>query len=132
EEVIGAGAEGLRHEVQVPVFSLVLFRESPLSVGRSVRQAEGQHSIRGLLAGGKTICGALRPHQLAFLFSYEASKEIGSAAVVALNNQQGILAIGSRDPQHYKSSLGTLFLGYNAEILTRVLPRFSTPLRSVR
>ncbi|MCY1563071.1 hypothetical protein D9M68_1005550 [compost metagenome] len=44
----------------------------------------------------------------------------------------GVLAIGSPDPQHYKSSLGTLFLGYVAEVLARVLPRFATPLRSVR
>ena len=50
----------------------------------------------------------------------------------SLNNQLGVLAIGSPDPQHYKSSLGTLFLGYIAEVLTRVLPRFGTPLRSVR
>ncbi|MGV8495530.1 DUF484 family protein, partial [Pseudomonas aeruginosa] len=27
---------------------------------------------------------------------------------------------------------GTLFLGYVAEVLARVLPRFSSPLRSVR
>ena len=38
----------------------------------------------------------------------------------------------SPDPQHYKSSLGTLFLSYIAEVLARVLPRFATPLRSVR
>lgn len=132
EDVIGAVDESLRHEFQVPFVSLILFSETVLPVGRSVSQAEAQQAIGGLLAGGKTICGALRPHELAFLFGEEASKEIGSAAVVALDNQQGILAIGSRDPQHYKSSLGTLFLGYIAEILTRVLPRFSAPLRSVR
>ncbi len=40
--------------------------------------------------------------------------------------------MGSPDPQHYKSSLGTLFLGYITEVLARVLPRFSSPLRSVR
>jgi uncharacterized protein YigA (DUF484 family) len=132
EDVIGAVDESLRHEFQVPFVSLILFSETPLSVGRSVSQAEAQQAIGGLLAGGKTICGVLRPHELTFLFGEETSKEIGSAAVVALSQQQGILAIGSRDPQHYKSSLGTLFLGYIAEILTRVLPRFSTPLRSVR
>jgi uncharacterized protein len=44
----------------------------------------------------------------------------------------GVLAIGSPDPQHYKSSLGTLFLNYVAEVLSRVLPRFSKPLRSAR
>ena len=43
-----------------------------------------------------------------------------------------VLAVASRDPQHYKSSVGTLFLSYIAEVLARVLPRFATPLRSVR
>ncbi|MBP3363181.1 MAG: DUF484 family protein, partial [Pseudomonas sp.] len=43
-----------------------------------------------------------------------------------------VLAIASRDPQHYKSSVGKLFLGYIAEVLGRVLPRFTNALRSVR
>ncbi|MCQ4322577.1 DUF484 family protein [Stutzerimonas stutzeri] len=132
EEVIGAVDESLRHEFQVPFVSLVLFSETPLPVGRSVSSAEAQQAISGLLGSGKTVCGVLRPHELAFLFGEEEGRSIGSAAVVALNQQQGILAIGSEDPQHYKSSLGTLFLGYIAEVLTRVLPHYSAPLRSVR
>jgi hypothetical protein len=132
EEVIGAVDESLRHEFQVPYVSLILFSEAPLPVGRSVTNVEAQQAIGGLLGGGKTICGVLRPHELAFLFGEEESGGIGSAAVVALNHQQGILAIGSQDPQHYKSSLGTLFLSYIAEVLTRVLPHHSAPLRSVR
>lgn len=132
EEIIGAVDESLRHEFQVPYVSLILFSESPLPVGRSVTGTEAQQAIGGLLGGGKTICGVLRPHELAFLFGEEESIGIGSAAVVALNQQQGILAIGSKDPQHYKSSLGTLFLSYIAEVLTRVLPHYSAPLRSVR
>lgn len=132
EEIIGAVDESLRHEFQVPYVSLILFSEAPLPVGRSVTNAEAQQAIGGLIGSGKTICGVLRPHELVFLFGDEESKEIGSAAVVALNQQQGILAIGSQDPQHYKSSLGTLFLSYIAEVLTRVLPHYSAPLRSVR
>jgi uncharacterized protein YigA (DUF484 family) len=132
EEIIGAVDESLRHEFQVPYVSLILFSESPLPVGRSVTAAEAQQAISGLLGTGKTVCGVLRPHELAFLFGEEESSGIGSAAVVALSQQQGILAIGSQDPQHYKSSLGTLFLGYIAEVLTRVLPHYSAPLRSVR
>ena len=124
--------ESLRHEFQVPFVSLILFSETPLPVGRSVTSAEAQQAIGGLLGSGKTVCGVLRPHELAYLFGEQESRSIGSAAVVALNQQQGILAIGSEDPQHYKSSLGTLFLGYIAEVLTRVLPSYSTPLRSVR
>ena len=69
-----------------------------------------------------------------FIFGEDECTQVGSAAVVSLTHQglHGVLAIGSPDPQHYKSSLGTLFLGYVAEVLARVLPRFAAPLRSVR
>ena len=134
EEVIGAVEDSLRHEFQVPFVSLILFSETPLAVGRSVSSAQAHEAIGSLLADGKTVCGVLRPHELGFLFGDEAQAQIGSAAVVCLNHRglHGVLAVGSPDPQHYRSSLGTLFLGYVAEVLARVLPAFATPLRSVR
>ncbi|MDG9927943.1 MULTISPECIES: DUF484 family protein [unclassified Pseudomonas] len=134
EEVIGAVEDSLRHEFQVPFASLILFSDTPLGVGRSVSSAEAHQAIGGLLGGGKTTCGVLRPNELAFLFGEAEHTQVGSAAVVSLSHQglHGVLAIGSPDPQHYKSSLGTLFLGYIAEVLARMLPRFAAPLRSVR
>ena len=134
EEVIGAVEDSLRHEFQVPFVSLILFSETPLGVGRSVSSAEAHQAIGGLLGAGKTTCGVLRPNELEFLFGSEEFAQVGSAAVVSLTYQglHGVLAIGSPDPQHYKSSVGTLFLGYVAEVLARVLPRFAAPLRSVR
>ena len=134
EEVVSAVEDSLRREFQVPFVGLILFSDAPLPVGRSVSSAEAHQAIGGLLAGGKTICGVLREHELKVLVGEEAGAQVGSAAVVALTYQglHGVLAIGSADPQHYKSSLGTLFLGYIAEVLARVLPRFATPLRSVR
>jgi uncharacterized protein YigA (DUF484 family) len=53
-------------------------------------------------------------------------------APLAYQGLHGVLAIGSRDPQHYKSSVGTLFLNHIAEVLGRVLPRFTNALRAVR
>ena len=134
EEVIGAVEDSLRHEFQVPFVSLILFSETPLGVGRSVSSAEAHQAIGGLLGGGKTTCGVLRPAELEFIFGADECTQVGSAAVVSLTHQglHGVLAIGSPDPQHYKSSLGTLVLGYVAEVLARVLPRFAAPLRSVR
>jgi len=134
EQVISAVEDSLRHEFQVPFVSLVLFDENPQGVGRSASLAEAQQAIGALLAGNRSVCGALRPQELAFLFGEEESAGVGSAAMVCLNHQglHGVLAIGSPDPQHYKSSLGTLFLNYVAEVLSRVLPRFSKPLRSAR
>ncbi|MNT92667.1 hypothetical protein D3C72_2339880 [compost metagenome] len=53
-------------------------------------------------------------------------------AVLSHQGLHGVLALGSPDPQHYKSSLGTVFLGHVAEIVARLLPRLVPPLRAVR
>lgn len=134
EEIVIAVEDSLRQEFQVPFVSLILFSDNPMTVGRWVSGAEAQKAIGGLISGGKTVCGALREHELEFLFGADQSKEVGSTAIVALNHQglHGVLAIGSRDPQHYKSSVGTLFLTYIADVLSRLLPRFTNALRSVR
>lgn len=133
DEVISATEDSLRHQFQVPFSSLIIFSETPISVGRSVSSAEAHQAIGGLLNEGKTVCGALRSHELEFLFG-EQHSQIGSAAVVGLHHRglHGVLAIGSTDPQHYRSSMGTLFLSYIAEVLARVLPSYASPLRSVR
>ncbi len=133
EEIVIAVEDSLRQEFQVPFVSLILFSDNAMPVGRWVTTAEAQKAIGGLI-GEKTVCGALREHELAFLFGAEQSKEVGSTAIVTLNHLDlhGVLAIGSRDPQHYKSSVGTLFLNYIADVLGRLLPRFTNTLRSVR
>ncbi len=132
EEVVMAVEDSLRQEFQVPFVSLILFSDTPTPVGRSITSAEAQVAISGLLSDGKSVAGTLRDHELDFLFGEEQRQQIGSTALINLNGGQGLLAIASRDPQHYKSSVGTLFLGYIGEVLSRVLPRFTSALRSVR
>lgn len=92
---------------------------------RMVPVAEAQRHIEGLLRGGRAVCGVLREEELRFLFGEQATA-VSSAAVVPLGAGQplGVLAIGSRDPEHFRSSMGTLFLGYIAEVLNRLLPRY--------
>jgi len=131
EEVVMAVEDSLRQEFQVPFVSLILFSESATPVGRWVSSEAAHQAIGGLLSGGKSVSGALREHELDFLFGEEQRRQIGSTALAPLG-QHGVLAIASRDPQHYKSSVGTLFLAYIAEVLSRVLPRFTANLRSVR
>lgn len=134
EEVVMAVEDSLRQEFKVPFVSLILFGENATPVGRWVNSAEAHQAIGGLLGSGKTVSGNLRDHELDFLFGADQRKEVGSSAVATLDYQglHGVLAIGSRDPQHYKSSVGTLFLSYIAEVLGRVVPRFTQTLRSVR
>lgn len=134
EDLVISAEDCLRQDFQVPFVSLILFSEHPTPVGRWVSNSAAQQAIGGLLADGKTVSGNLRDHELDFLFGEEQRKQIGSAAVAVLSHHglHGVLAIANRDPQHYKSSGGTLFLGYVAEVLGRLLPRFTHALRSVR
>lgn len=129
EEVVGAVEDSLRYSFQVPYSSLLLFSYEPLAVGRSVRAEEAWENIGGLLSEAQGVCGILQPHELDFLFEQD-SLMIGSAAVVRIGHY-GVLAIGSPDPNHYKSTLGTLFLGHIADVLARTLPRFSARLESL-
>ena len=134
EDVVISVEDSLRQDFQVPFVSLILLGDNPMPVGRWVTHADAQTAIGGLLSEDKSVCGSLREHELDFLFGEEQRKQIGSTAVVAISYQgiHGVLAIASRDPQHYKSSVGTLFLSYIAEVMGRVLPRVNSSLRSVR
>ena len=134
EDVVMSVEDSLRQDFQVPFVSLILLGDNAMPVGRWVTHAEAQVAIGGLLQEDKSVSGSLREHELDFLFGEEQRKQIGSTAVVAISHQgiHGILAIASSDPQHYKSSVGTLFLSYIAEVMGRVLPRVNNSLRSVR
>ncbi|MDI2592705.1 DUF484 family protein [Pseudomonas sp. N3-W] len=134
EEVVISVEDSLRQDFQVPFVSLILLGDNALPVGRWATHADAQTAIGGLLSEDKSVCGSLREHELDFLFGEDQRKQIGSTAVVAISYQgiHGVLAIASRDPQHYKSSVGTLFLSYIAEVMGRVLPRVNNSLRSVR
>lgn len=134
EELVAAAEDSLRHDFQVPYVSLLLFSDNPPTVGRWVSPEQAQQAVGALLAGNKTVCGVLRPGELEFLFPGTNCQAIGSAAVAVLDHQglHGVLALGSPDPQHYKSSLGTVFLGHVAEIIARLLPRLTPALRPVR
>ncbi|MGE8407183.1 MAG: DUF484 family protein [Pseudomonas sp.] len=134
DAVVMAVEDRLRQDFKVPFVSLILFGENHAPVGRWVSVGDAQQAIGGLICGGKTVSGNLRDHELAFLFGEAQRQDVGSSAVATVENQglHGVLAIGSRDPHHYKSTVGTLFLGYIAEVLGRVIPRVTQPLRQVR
>ena len=91
---------------------------------RIMSMSEARDHLGALLKNNRAMCGTLGARELAFIFGKQA-EEIGSVATVPLihGTTFGILAIGNRDPQYYRSSMGTLFLSYIGEILNRLLPR---------
>ncbi|WIO74988.1 DUF484 family protein [Porticoccaceae bacterium LTM1] len=120
--------DSLGTDYQLPYFSLVLLNnnsELPSNTARVVGLEEANSQVGTLLRSNRAICGILRTEELEFLFGEQAS-EVGSVAAVPLSRGQnyGILAVGNSDPNYYRSSMGTLFLSYIAEVLNRILPRF--------
>ena len=76
------------------------------------------------------LFSSFRASEMDFLFPHPnmPHQKIGSAALIPLQTKQpssppglGILAIGSEDPDHFKRTLGTLFLQHIGEVLSRVL-----------
>lgn len=107
--------------------SMILFgSDEKISGGqaRVVALSEARENLANVLKNNRAMCGTLGKKELSFIFGKHAG-EIGSVATVPLvhGTAFGLLAIGNRDPQYYRSSMGTLFLGYIAEILNRLLPK---------
>jgi uncharacterized protein len=114
----------LREQFELDLTAFIVFHPPQRQGGRRLRQRardEAEARIGGLLRSQKAICGVLRPEENEFLFGEQA----GSAAVVPLQGKQplGVIAIASRDPQYFRSSMDTLFLSYLADIIVRLLPR---------
>ncbi len=118
-------------DYQIQFYSLLLLgdlSQMPASKARVVSMEEAQSQIGTLLRTKKAICGVLRAEESQYLFGDKANK-VGSVAAVPLSNGNlfGILAIGNADANYYRSTMGTLFLSYIAEVLNRTLPRFNSP-----
>ncbi len=126
EEVVDALYKSLDDDYGVEFYNITFLGSNPeylVANAKVVGLEEANLSIGALLRNNRAVCGVLRPEETQFLFGDRGS-EIGSVAAVPLNHGQtfGILAIGNSDPNHYRSSMGTLFLSYIAEVLNRVCP----------
>ncbi len=132
---IDALYSSLKSDFQIEHCQLILFSsENHLSSQVKVASLDqGNQAIGGLLRSNRATCGVLRDKEMSFLFE-ERAKAIKSVAVVPLNhgNTFAVLAIGSSDPQHYKSSMDTLFLSYIGEVLNRTLPAMISQVTTVQ
>ncbi len=101
--------------------------------GVHIRFADALPQI-SLMKSSEVVCGPIRPEEFSVLFPY-ASAISGSAVLVPLTMKLsrkstlssedvivgGLLAIGSNDPERFSSDLGTVFLKFMGDILSRVL-----------
>jgi uncharacterized protein YigA (DUF484 family) len=124
--LIEAVYDSLGKDYGIEFYSLTLFGDEtklPRTMARIASTEKANERIGTLIGANRTVCGVLREDEMVFLFG-ERGRQVGSVAAVPLryDSLYGILAVGNSDPNFYKSSMGTLFLSYIAEILNRVLP----------
>lgn len=86
-----------------------------------------------LLNSSKPVCSTLRPEELHSLFPQSEHTTTGSAVLLPINElpgaaqedntPNGMLCIGSRNPEHFSPDMDTLFVTYICDVLTKVLSR---------
>lgn len=108
-------------------YSLIIFSDTPHQINHfttTVSEMAAKEFIGSLIRAKQPTLGVLRPAEQDFLFRHK-SESVRSAAVLSVrkNRQIALLAIGSEDAHYFQSGMGTLFIGFIADTLAKLLPK---------
>lgn len=125
-EIVEVVEASLREDFAADMSMIVLFGQGELydelprtHYFRSIaRDDPAIRAFATFMATGKPRCGHLRDAQRNFLFGNDNS-ELGSAALIPLGDHAslGLLAIGSRNENHFNPAMGTDFLARIGELV---------------
>lgn len=121
--------QSFKREFKSDAYSLIIFSEYANQINHftsSIPAASASQFIDGLMKSTAPFLGVLRPEEQDFLFRHASSKA-SSAAVLPLRGgkrQFALLAIGNTDPNYFQPGMGTLFIGFIADVLARLLPQY--------
>ncbi|KZY44838.1 hypothetical protein A3752_00550 [Oleiphilus sp. HI0081] len=117
--------EAFKNDANIDFSSILLFgkpSDYPVSEVKVISIDEARGQLGGILDHTRAVCGQFRDEERACLFPNP--EEVGSAAVIPLRNGEllGLFCLGSRDAKHFDSSMGSLFLSYISDFISRILP----------
>lgn len=120
--------DSIRGDFGLDAASLIVFDDVDTAAepeGALVRVSRdaAQSQLGALLDGQRAVCGQFRMDQRAFLFP-RRDNPIASVALVPLRHGDllGLFAIGSEQAGYFDESMGSLFLTYISDTLSRLLP----------
>lgn len=120
--------DSIRGDFELDAASVILFTDSEVPGSAQgalhvVSPAEAQDRLGNLLEGSKAVCGQFRESEREFLFP-DRDIPIASVALVPLRHDElvGVFAVGSCEPGYFDQSMGSLFLSYISDTLSRLLP----------
>ncbi|MDC0661334.1 DUF484 family protein [Marinobacter sp. SS21] len=127
-EMAAAIDDSIRGDFGLDAASVILFTDQPLTLNpqgalQVVAPAEAKARLGDLLEGQRAVCGQFRETERSFLFP-DREDPIASVALVPLRDQElrGVFAIGSCESGYFDQSMGSLFLTYISDTLSRLLP----------
>ncbi|WP_263080950.1 DUF484 family protein [Endozoicomonas sp. Mp262] len=123
EQAIESLKDSLDQEFNIEFHNLILFSSHPKRLPVQFESRDIAESVLGTtIAEGNAFCGRLNKQQTEFLFGSQADN-IKSIAVAPLNfpDKIGLLVLGSSQEHHFRATLGTLFVSYLGDVLSRVL-----------
>lgn len=126
--------EAFKHDDNIDFTSVLVFGERtdyPASDMTVLEYDLATAQLGSLMESTKAVCGQFTATQLACLFPDHAD-EVKSAAVIPLRNGEtlGMFCIGSNNERHFDSSMGSLFLSYISDFISRILPNLLVKARS--
>ncbi len=115
-----------KNDTKIDFSSILLFgkrSDYPVSDIKIIEIDEAREHLGIILDQTHASCGRFSERQLACLFP-DVSARVGSAAVIPLRHGEllGLFSLGSEDPTHFDSSMGSLFLSYISDFISRILP----------
>ncbi len=133
EQAVETLKDGLEQDFKVEFHSLILFTDNPANLPIREENPDSADKILGDLMAGfkdkngssqKVICGCMKSVELKFLFP-DQYEQIGSVALAPLNfpDNVGVLALASSDENHFRATMGSIFLGYLSDVTSRVFSR---------
>ena len=127
DDIVANLKQCLQEDFDVDICTFTLFGEDDIlnCVNARILDTHSIQTANRLFKGKRALVGRLSHTELNFIFG-KHGQEVASAAATCLVHHQaiGILALGSRDPNHFRHSLGTLFLSFLGDVLSLLLPRF--------
>ncbi|MFT5562220.1 MAG: hypothetical protein ACJAXW_004315 [Candidatus Azotimanducaceae bacterium] len=123
--------KGFKRDFKSNAYSLMIFGDKPRQINHFtnvITRSSANEYVSSLIRSTKPTLGTLRPAEQDFLFRHQSDK-VKSAVVMSVREgreQLALLAIGSSDANYFKPGMGTLFIGFIADALARLIPRFIT------
>ncbi len=122
--------ESIRGDFGVEYCSLLLFgnkNDYPTTNIKMIELSQAGARLGAVMETSKALCGRFTGDRLDCLFPDLASPVdaiVKSAAIIPLTYQEslGMFSLGSTDPDYFDSSMGSMFLSYISDSLSRILP----------